>query len=361
MLKALLIRVNYCPTFRPSHQTHRQTMFQRRQVNDSCTGAPHYPVTKRRIATTVLLLALTANIRCANRSIPERPAPQEDNPAVRIRVAVGDDQHIKTLHLEEYVRGSVQTEMPDPTVASHLAQLQSILARTYALSNRGRHKQEGFDLCSTTHCQVYRAQASELSRIDQLVATAVDHTAGLIITDGRGPIQAFFHADCGGRTSSATAVWGGPAPPYLSGVPDRFCVVTPRDNWSLDIKRDQLRQILNRNPDTHVGRRLDKVSIVRRDAAGRAVEVALSGSNQKIIRGERLRRVVSGQLGALSFRSTSFTVKSQADRFRFEGQGFGHGVGLCQLGAIARVHLGHSIEVILAHYYPGTWLAPHSG
>ena len=340
-------------------------MFQRRQIDDSGTGDPHHPATRRCIAAAVLLLALVAHTRCTNRSVPERPAPPLDNPAVMIRVAVGDDHHITTLHLEEYVRGSVPAEMPlgepNPTVASRLAQLQSILARTYALANRGRHEREGFDLCSTTHCQVFRPQTSGLSRIDHLVSTAVDRTAGLIITDGRGPIQAFFHADCGGRTSSATAVWGGPAPPYLSGVQDRFCLVAPRENWSLDLNRDQLRQILNKNRDTHVGRRLDQVSIIQRDTAGRAVEVALSGSSQKIVRGERLRSVISGQLGGRSFRSTDFTVKSQSDRFLFEGQGFGHGVGLCQLGAIARARQGHSIEVILAHYYPGTWLAPHSG
>ena len=241
------------------------------------------------------------------------------------------------MPLRDYIRGSVPAEMPlaepDDAVADRLARLQAILARTYALANRGRHASEGFDLCSTTHCQVYIPPERQPDAVARLVAAAVDQTRGLIVTDGNGPIQALFHADCGGHTSSATDVWGGPAPGYLGGVRDGICLTSPRDDWHLALDIDHLRRILNTTLDTAVGQRLDQITVVSRDPAGRATRVGVTGEKHRMVRGERLRAVISGQLGPRAFRSTLFVVDQQDDRVVFSGQGFGHGVGLCQTGA----------------------------
>ena len=284
-------------------------------------------------------------------------------PTLQIEVTGGAEHRVETIPVEDYVRGSVPAEMPlgepEAAVADRLARLQAILARTYALANLGRHAHDGFDLCSTTHCQVYRPPERQPGAVARLVAAAVDQTRGLIITDGQGPIQAVFHADCAGHTSSATAIWGGPTPPYLSGVRDTFCVTAARDAWHLDLDRDHLRRILNTTQDTAVGNRLDRVEVVGRDPAGRAIRVAVAGEVSRVVRGERLRSVISGQLGPRAFRSARFSLEHRADRFLFSGQGFGHGVGLCQTGAIVRARQGESVEAILAHYYPGTWLESH--
>ena len=279
---------------------------------------------------------------------------------LRVEVEVDDTHRIEMMSLEDYVRGSVPAEMPlaeaDDAVADRLARLQAILARTYALANRGRHADEGFDLCSDTHCQVYIPPEHQSEAIGRLVAAAVDRTRGLIITDGNGPIQALFHADCGGHTSSATDVWGGPAPTYLGGVRDTLCVTTPRDGWHLALNIDHLRRMLNTAEDTAVGHHLDRIAVVSRDPAGRASRVGLTGERHRVIPGARLRAVISGQLGPRAFRSTLFDIEHQADRIVFSGHGFGHGVGLCQTGAIVRARHGESIDAILGHYYPGTWL-----
>jgi len=296
--------------------------------------------------------------------MPASVAPPSTALTLRVEVAVDDARRIRTIPLEDYVRGSVPAEMPlaepDTAVAERLARLQAILARTYALANRGRHAREGFDLCSTTHCQVYTPPDHQPAAVARLVATAVNRTRGLIITDGHGPIQALFHADCGGHTSSATDVWGGPAPGYLAGARDSFCVTTPRDDWVLALDLDHLRRILNTSLDTAVGRRLDQIAVVNRDPAGRATHVAVAGEKHLVVRGERLRAVISRQLGPRAFRSTRFRVEQQADRIVFSGQGFGHGVGLCQTGAIVRARQAESVDAILAHYYPGTWIEPHT-
>ena len=316
---------------------------------------------------TLLILAIAAGTtRCAT---TRRPSPQPPGPSPAdtqtLRVEVGDagDRHVRTIRLEDYVRGSIPAEMPlaeeDPAVADRLARLQAILARTYALANRGRHAHDGFDLCSTTHCQVYSPPDQQPAAVASLVAAAVDRTRGLIISDGNGPIQALFHADCGGHTSSATAVWGGPAPAYLAGVHDSFCVMTPRDDWRLALDRDHLRHILNTSSETAVGRRLDQIAVVSRDPAGRTTRVSVAGENHLVVRGERLRAVINRQLSPRAFRSARFSVEQQADRILFSGQGFGHGVGLCQTGAIVQARQGESVDAILAHYYPGTWLEAH--
>ena len=317
--------------------------------------------------TTLLVLTIAASTtRCATTPRPS-PRPLGPPPAttltLRVEVVDAGDRRIWTIQLEDYVRGSVPAEMPlaegDAVVADRLARLQAILARTYALANRGRHTHDGFDLCATTHCQVYRPPDQQPAAVARLVAAAVDRTRGLIISDGHGPIEALFHADCGGHTSSATAVWGGPAPAYLAGVRDSFCVTTPRDDWRLALHRDHLRHILNTTSDTAVGRRLDQIAVLSRDPAGRATRVSVAGEKRLFVRGERLRAVISSQLGPRAFRSARFSVEQQADRILFSGQGFGHGVGLCQTGAIVRARQGESVDAILAHYYPGTWLEPH--
>ena len=317
-----------------------------------------------RSTTTLLVLAVVAGqTRCAAPlPTPREPGPPSAAQTLRIEVADGDAHLVRTIPLEDYVRGSVPAEMPlaerDGAVADRLARLQAILARTYALANRGRHADDGFDLCSTTHCQVYRSPDLQSAAVARRVARAVEETRGLIISDGNGPIQALFHADCGGQTSSATAVWGGPAPAYLGGVRDSFCLTTPRDDWRLALDRDHLRRILNTASDTAVGGRLDQIAVLSRDPAGRATRVRVAGETHHVIRGERLRAVISRQLGPRAFRSARFSVERQADRILFSGQGFGHGVGLCQTGAIARARQGASVGDILAHYYPGTSLAP---
>ena len=318
-------------------------------------------------ATILLILAsAVGTTRCATtpRPSPQPPgSPQTATLTLRVEVADGDEHRIQTMRLEDYVRGSVPAEMPlaerDVAVADRLARLQAILTRTYALANRGRHEHQGFDLCSTTHCQVYRPPDHQSAAVASLVAAAADRTRGLIISDGNGPIQALFHSDCGGHTSSATAVWGGPTPAYLAGVRDSFCVTTPRDDWHVALNRDHLRRILNTSSDTAVGRRLDQIAVVSRDPAGRATRVSVVGEKHRVVRGERLRAVISRQLGPRAFRSARFSVEQQDDRILFAGQGFGHGVGLCQTGAIVRARQGESVDAILAHYYPGTWLEPH--
>ena len=276
-------------------------------------------------------------------------------PDLRIRLA---DGRIVNVDLDEYVSGTVLAEAAlrglDPAAAGAVARVQAIVSRTYALANRRRHAHEGFHLCATTHCQVYRPSSSWPEEIARLARDAARATGGAVITYGGRPINAVFHADCGGHTSAATTAWRGQGPPYLEGLPDGYCTRDGAPPWRAEVPLSDLRRALNRDDATRIGRRLDALEVTEQDAAGRAVEVTLRGARTVAIRGERLRSVINAALGEHAIRSTRFSVRRSGRKLLFEGRGFGHGVGLCQTGTAARARAGHSPLEIIAHYYPGT-------
>jgi stage II sporulation protein D len=111
---------------------------------------------------------------------------------------------------------------------------------------------------------------------------------------------------------------------------------------------------------TAVGNRLDTLDVQSRDSAGRARLVLLNGERAPLVRGEDLRAVLNQALGPRAIRSARFDVHRDGERFIFDGQGFGHGAGLCQTGALARAAAGQSFDAILAFYFPGTLLTTGS-
>jgi len=168
--------------------------------------------------------------------------------------------------------------------------------------------------------------------------------------------RAVYHADCGGRTSAAGAVWGGPGPIYLTGAKDDGPAANAHAEWTFETSLEALRTALNSDPRTEVGAKLETIEIAARDDAGRAEKILLRGSRTFVVRGEVFRDVLTRRLGAKTVKSTMFSVKKVRGGFSFTGRGFGHGVGLCQAGALARLRAGESPESVLAHYFPGTTL-----
>ena len=106
-----------------------------------------------------------------------------------------------------------------------------------------------------------------------------------------------------------------------------------------------------------VGRELKAIDLGVTDSAGRAETVTITGARAVEVRGDVFREVITHVFGIRSLRSTLFTVSRTGDTFVFSGRGFGHGVGLCQAGAMARLHAGQSPSTVLTHYFPGTALS----
>ena len=320
-----------------------------------------------------LTLAACAPSKVAQVSVapPRGPIPEEagganlpgtTGGAITVRVRITDNQgtRVVTMPLDQYVVGAVRAELPprmlQNDVLYRLLQVQAIVSRSYALANIHRHNAEGFDLCDSTHCQLYRARAATESSTDA-AARAVAATSGQVVTYGGHVIQALFHSSCGGHTTSAGAVWGGPEVPYLRPVPDWFCArPASATNWEFTTDEASLRDALNTDTRTTVGARLGRIDVIQRDTSGRAVLVAIDGTRSPVVRAEELRSILRRAFGQGSFRSTWFTVARRGRQFVFTGVGYGHGVGLCQTGAAQRAEAGQLPGEILAHYYPGTRL-----
>ena len=312
-----------------------------------------------------LVLALVASTfaaGCTTRQ-PRPTAPDVihlGGPTIQVAVDEGTNTRIRRISLEEYVAGTVLAEVSlnrfDPAIAARVAQVQAIVARTYAVAKLGRHAHEGFDLCATTHCQLFRPPQRWAPEVARIALAAAEATRGLVIMYDDQPIEALYHSDCGGHTSGAGVVWGGPTPPYLHPVADPFSLRDRPPPWRFSIGVERLRDALNQDARTRVGGQLDRITIVERDVAMRVARVVLDGQQAPMVRGEVLRAVVTERFGAHSIRSTRFTVRRDGSQFVFEGTGFGHGVGLCQSGAIARARAGHSPRTIIQYYYRGTHL-----
>jgi stage II sporulation protein D len=308
-----------------------------------------------RFARAIGAAALLASSACASRATVAPPVTSPQPPRTSLRVRL--DGRVVSVPVEDYVAGCIVAELGSldlpPQAAARAREVQAIVCRSYALGNLQRHASEGFELCATTHCQVYRPTPATV--IGRLAREAAERTAGRILwMDGRPAVPA-YHADCGGRTSPAADVWGGAPTPYLASVKDDVCERRPPWRWEVAISA--LAAALRRAPGLQFDG-LRNVDIARRDVAGRAADVRLVGPDSRTIRGDDFRAAVISAFGPSSMRSTLFTVARRGSSLVFEGRGNGHGVGLCQLGLISRAGRGESPQAILSHYFPGTTVEP---
>jgi stage II sporulation protein D len=266
---------------------------------------------------------------------------------------------VVSVALEDYVLGSALAETSplneSPATVDRIYEVQAVLARSYATSHLGRHRAEGFDLCDGVHCQLYDPARLRTSRFAGAARAAVERTAGMILAYSKRPAEVFFHADCGGYTAAADAVWGGPPVPYLAPARDDPPLATHR-TWTKVVPIDEVRSALNADGRSRVGATLEGLNVRQRDGSGRAIEVALGGQHAPVLRGEDFRAILNQRLGDTAIQSTRFTVHRSGQTYVFQGTGFGHGVGLCQLGAAARARHGDSLDSILAAYFHGASL-----
>ena len=283
-------------------------------------------------------------------------APRSTSMAT-VRVHLAHDNITQEMALEDYVLGVLRTEGSMETEPEALKAL-AIAIRTYALKNRGRHAKEGYDFCSTTHCQRFAAAAvrgtSPTVREGSLLA-AVRATAGQVLQDSGGqPADVYFGASCGGETANIGTLWGTSPPAYLRGVRDEYCLSEPHATWTDLIARAELLRALQSDARTDVGARLDQVIVNKRDESGRAEFITLEGEHRKTVRGWDFKIIVGRVLGWNVLKSSRFDVTRAGSNFVFRGSGFGHGLGLCQEGAHVMALRGASYQRILEKYFPGT-------
>jgi stage II sporulation protein D len=271
-------------------------------------------------------------------------------------VVVRAGGRIAGVPLDDYVLATVLAEVAPPAepaaVARRIFEVQAIVARSYAVARLGRHRDEGFDLCDTTHCQVYDPTRLRTSKLAPLARDAVRLTAGQILMYGSRAAETLFHADCGGATASAEAVWGGQSVPYLLPRQDDLDPFVHR-RWKWSATAETLRSALAGDARTNVGRSLTGIAIAARDDSGRARQIALEGESPRAVRGEDFRTAIVRAFGIRTIQSTRMSIARSGSTYVFDGTGFGHGVGLCQAGAAARARRGETTAQILAAYFTG--------
>jgi len=262
---------------------------------------------------------------------------------------------VGVLPLERYLVGVLASEMPLRWPEESL-KAQAVAARSYSLAVMKEKKSQLFQLESSVKDQVFRHVSNGIDH-DPLIQRAFDAvkaTEGQILTNKKSQVfKAFYHADCGGATSSAKAVWGfGDASP---GAIDPSCPGNPSATWSLQLSQraltDKLAKILKLSTSEVLVASLSPKALSH-GLRAEAVEVTLTNGQRQILLADSFR----SKVGYSSLKSTQFEVQKNESQygteFVFQGRGFGHGVGLCQWGSRQLAAEHKTYREILKHYYP---------
>ena len=268
-----------------------------------------------------------------------------------------DGTMTNVLDFEEYLAGVVPGEVPAYFPAESLKAM-AVVARTYGVSHLGRHQDH--DVCDTVHCQVYKGLGQEAASTNQAVAD----TSGELLTFEGQPVNALFHAVCGGHTAASVEAWpGGTQKPYLTSIDDgTYCAQSGRYRWQEEYSEKELVEKLgtalqNTRASEFKGlSALTELKVAERSPSGRVKVLSItSPEGTYLVEGDSIRWLFSaGKISTAGLQSTLFEVEKKGDRYRIKGGGWGHGVGLCQQGSSGRAKAGQTYEQILSHYYPQT-------
>lgn len=281
---------------------------------------------------------------------------------------------VNRLPLEHYLRGVVPLEIGDRPAAEQAAvAAQAVAARSFAfarLADLVSAPPRAYDLIASVADQVYGGADAETATADAAVA----ETSGLVLLYGARVVNAVYSSTCGGSTAEASELWQTTGEPYLQRVSDRipgtdrfYCDGSPRFQWERTLDAATLRAGLQRYLPSYVKVNgalgvVRSVSVTGLTPSGRAVAInVVTDRGDYAVRGNNLRYVLRAPGGEI-LNSTYVSLASSTRRDgRLEqlvitGTGYGHGVGMCQWGAIGRARAGQDVRTILATYYPGTTL-----
>jgi len=280
---------------------------------------------------------------------------------------------VNIIDLESYLRGVVPLEIgPRPMAELEAVKAQAIAARTYAIASGGKRAGGDYDMHATVADQVYGGVAAEHETSDR----AVLETSGLAVTYAGEPIIAYFHANCGGRTEARHEVWEMEEVPYLVSVLDTpgglrdldraYCREGSGFRWTVEWTGAELERLVRQGlaevastPVTEPPRSVRDLRVTDRTPSGRVrwLEVQTDAGTWRVY-GDRCRWLLRRE-GDRILRSAWFDLDvdrrgGQVIRVVASGRGYGHGVGMCQHGALELARQGFSYVDILAHYYRGT-------
>ncbi|MDR0985207.1 MAG: SpoIID/LytB domain-containing protein [Endomicrobium sp.] len=253
---------------------------------------------------------------------------------------------INILSIEEYLKGVIPKEASCNWPIEAL-KVQAIISRTYAIANFNKHSE--FDLCSTTHCQVYDGALQECRSCNMAIYSTLNE---VLTYNDSVLVETLFHSTCGGHTESPISIWNSKNPPiYLQGVECGYCSSTKYAKWDTILQESFIRQKLSEY-ENNIGK-IKKIKVIEKTKFGAAKNIRITHSNGKFtINAYKFRILVD----AHKIKSNFFYVIDKMDEtnFYFSGEGWGHRVGLCQNGSMVMAQKGYNYKDILLHFYPGT-------
>ncbi|HEY6572766.1 MAG TPA: SpoIID/LytB domain-containing protein, partial [Candidatus Eisenbacteria bacterium] len=280
---------------------------------------------------------------------------------------------VNEVELESYLRGVLPSEIGNPPAAEYEAvKAQAVAARSYTLSYIGRRAELGFDLWATTEDQVYEGTKRENEQSDR----ALHETRGEVALADGLPVRALYSSTCGGRTSNVEDVWPWPWTSYLRSVRDAgkddssYCARSGhyrwKESWSVAEFLELVRTYApaeGASPTPLSGTLLD-ARVRSRSRCGRVAELVIeTTAGETVLRGDRIRWVLRRPGGKAILRSSFLKIgvardaEGRPERVVVSGAGNGHGIGLCQTGAMGMAKAGKGYREILKHYYKGAGFA----
>ena len=324
---------------------------------------------------------------------------------------------INEISVDDYLTSVISSEM-NATAPMEFLKAHAILSRSWLLAALGRKKKtekaatlaanmveeedevmrwydredhDVFDVCADDHCQRYQGVTKILS---EQAEEAVRETHGMVLTHQGQVCDARYSKACGGITEEFDTAWEDRRVPYLASIsdapvphgpitteedarrwilshPEAYChakderllekLLPALDRetkgffrWTIEYSREELKEILREKSGFDFGT-LQEIVPLRRGASGRISRLKIVGSKRSMVVGKELE--IRRWLSRSHLYSSAFVVTVEGDRFTFHGAGWGHGVGLCQIGAAVMATQGFLAEEILRHYFRETSIA----
>ncbi len=243
---------------------------------------------------------------------------------------------INEVVLDNYIAGVTEAEAGSRST-QEFYKVQAILARTFALAHINKHVTEGFSLCDQVHCQAYYGKPRDLN-----IYKAIEETKGKVVVDENlNLIIAAFHSNSGGQTANSEDVWGSKTS-YLRSIPDSFSIKMPNARWERRMLTDDWLSYLRLKHNFPTDQTDGKEAALHFTQDSRKIYLECSNSRVplKNIRAD------------LQLKSTFFSISQlNGDSVVFRGRGYGHGLGMCQEGAMRMSKMGYSYMDILNFYY----------
>ena len=263
---------------------------------------------------------------------PSKEAVEYDGD-VLFRLQDNKLQIINKVDMEKYIAGVIEAEGGNHAPPEYY-KAQAVLIRTFTIKNLLKHAEEGYNLCDDVHCQAFKGRMTE----DPEIYFATKATEGFVIVYKDSVlIMSPFHSNCGGETSSAGLYWQKDLP-YLKAVNDPFCINSSHATWSATIDKEAWISYIDRIKTSDLNFSQQDFSFT---VPHRTKFVSINGLELNL---RNIRET-------FDLKSSFFSIEDTGDKIIFNGKGYGHGIGMCQQGAMEMARVGYTWKDIIYFYF----------